>query len=752
MPYVMPTLTLPTLVDPPLPRRSTHSLPIPASSESTSLLGHNRLPQRSPPVSTRSVTTTVTDPVVTVAFSTHQKRKESLTPPRKQPESPRSPLLRHVTTRSYMNNVTDAELACYANLESEVSKFWSMIEADLNRVEAFYEGKLAEYTLKLDLWSRQRSSYSDISAAVMGPAPDLHSLKDLYIGIVQLQNFVRLNGTGFRKIVKKFDKSMHRNSLPTFMENLKSRSFMESAPLVILVERTTDYVSRDKLIEFRSDAQKAVSNPSKAVKSTNPYLTWFLSMNSATRPWAMALSFLLSAIIYAVNVIPDDPVATRAASFLTLVVSLWLFKAMPFHATSMFIPALAVFFDVLRDEADTEGGGATLTSEKAGALVLSSFFNHNTFLILGGYSISAAFSRCSVEKRLAASFQQHFEHSPRLFLLAMMFLGLFLSMWISNHTAPVLCISLLMPIISDLPSNSSFVKSLLLGVAFACNIGGMMTPIASMQNIIAIQQIHNNGIALSFGAWVLNAAPLCIVSVVIVWLIILVVVNPDDVETIPQILAPPSTVPMSRTVLVSSLSLLTIVLWAFSSYTTAFFGDLGIISLCFMVVMFGSGILTEVDLNSFAWHTLFLLGGSNVLGKVIESSQLLEHMSGAIKHALPDSRVLAAAELFFFACLMATFVSHSVAAIVIVPIIAHIGKSYDAVQDFSFGAALAISAAMALPFSSFPNVYCLLVTDDFQKPFLSGRDFFNIGVPASLLTVVFITVYCGGLGVGISGY
>jgi phosphate transporter len=81
----------------------------------------------------------------------------------------------------------------------------------------------------------------------------------------------------------------------------------------------------------------------------------------------------------------------------------------------------------------------------------------------------------------------------------------------------------------------------------------------------------------------------------------------------------------------------------------------------------------------------------------------------AIKHALPHSRLSAAAELFFMACIMATFVSHSVAAIVVVPVIAHIGKSYGAVQEFAFGTALAISAAMALPFSSFPNVYCLLV-------------------------------------------
>ena len=78
--------------------------------------------------------------------------------------------------------------------------------------------------------------------------------------------------------------------------------------------------------------------------------------------------------------------------------------------------------------------------------------------------------------------------------------------------------------------------------------------------------------------------------------------------------------------------------------------------------------------SSFAWHTLFLLGGSNVLGKVVESSQLLDHMVHFLKHALPANRILVAAEVFAAACVMATFVSHSVAAIVVVPIIAHVGK------------------------------------------------------------------------------
>jgi len=33
--------------------------------------------------------------------------------------------------------------------------------------------------------------------------------------------------------------------------------------------------------------------------------------------------------------------------------------------------------------------------------------------------------------------------------------------------------------------------------------------------------------------------------------------------------------------------------------------------------MFGTGILSQFDFNSFSWHILFLIGGGNVLGEVL---------------------------------------------------------------------------------------------------------------------------------------
>jgi phosphate transporter len=131
------------------------------------------------------------------------------------------------------------------------------------------------------------------------------------------------------------------------------------------------------------------------------------------------------------------------------------------------------------------------------------------FLLLGGYTISTAFARCELELVIASYLQSRFGKFPKIFILAVMFLGLFLSMWISNHTAPILCTSILVPIVENIPQDSRsismialllsiillsssirFTKALLIGLAFACNFGGMTTPISSLQNALAVAQLQ----------------------------------------------------------------------------------------------------------------------------------------------------------------------------------------------------------------------------------------------------------------------
>lgn len=81
----------------------------------------------------------------------------------------------------------------------------------------------------------------------------------------------------------------------------------------------------------------------------------------------------------------------------------------------------------------------------------------------------------------------------------------------------------------------------------------------------------------------------------------------------------------------------------------------------------------QVDFNSLSWHTLFLLGGGNVLGMAISSSNLLTYLANMIIEKLPyDDPWITLLIVLCFCLLVATFVSHSVASLILMPIITEV--------------------------------------------------------------------------------
>jgi di/tricarboxylate transporter len=58
--------------------------------------------------------------------------------------------------------------------------------------------------------------------------------------------------------------------------------------------------------------------------------------------------------------------------------------------------------------------------------------------------------------------------------------------------APVLCFSLIQPILRNLPQKSTYAKALIMGIAMAANVGGMASPISSPQNVIAVFNFKKN--------------------------------------------------------------------------------------------------------------------------------------------------------------------------------------------------------------------------------------------------------------------
>ncbi len=64
-------------------------------------------------------------------------------------------------------------------------------------------------------------------------------------------------------------------------------------------------------------------------------------------------------------------------------------------------------------------------------------------LLLGGFTLAAALSKCKIDKRIATFVLSKAGTHPSTVLIANMFVAAFASMLISNVAAPVLCFSII---------------------------------------------------------------------------------------------------------------------------------------------------------------------------------------------------------------------------------------------------------------------------------------------------------------------
>lgn len=320
----------------------------------------------------------------------------------------------------------------------EGTDFFAVVNEDITKISNFYVGKLAALRIALEeIINERKNSYRTHHTS--STASYLTRLRDIYVDVTALVTYCDLNRTGFYKIIKKYDKVFNESNLEQWLTIIDKQAFSNLSEPNTLIEIVTGLVSRDKLLEWE---RFATERQAKVADDIFPSVRFHSMMISVG-------TFLLTLILP--PIIPNDPAASRCFSLLLFSVMLWVTEAIPYFATALLIPILVTLMGVLKNPTNPH---LLMTADEASQFVMDHIFNHTTMLLLGGYTISTAFSRCQLELRIASKLQKRYGSNPKLFILAVMFLGLFLSMWISNHTAPILCAAIILPIVRDLPTDS----------------------------------------------------------------------------------------------------------------------------------------------------------------------------------------------------------------------------------------------------------------------------------------------------------
>lgn len=412
---------------------------------------------------------------------------------------------------------------------------------------------------------------------------------------------------------------------------------------------------------------------------------------------------------------------------------LWATETIPLFVTSLFIPLLVVVLPVLTDPRTHED----MNAKEASQYILSTMWSSVIMLLLGGFTLAAALSKYNIAKVLSTYILSSAGTNPHIILLTNMGVALFVSMWVSNVAAPVLCYSIVQPLLRTLPTKSSYAKSLILGIALASNVGGMASPIASPQNIFSIGIMDP---APSWGEWFFVAIPVCCVCILGIWILLTLTFPLDPSLKILRLhpIRDPFTI---KQWFVSIVSITTIVLWCLSNKISGVLGEMGIISIIPLVIFFGTGLLTSDDFNNFMWTIVVLAMGGTTLGKAVSSSGLLSTVAAVIKESVEGQHIFVIVLIFGLVILvMATFISHTVAAMIIVPLMGEIGADLpgDHSRLLIMIAALLCSGAMGLPTSGFPNVTAISMIDEVGDRYLTVGTFITRGVPASFIAYIVI--------------
>src|ERR1700761_563271 len=175
-------------------------------------------------------------------------------------------------------------------------------------------------------------------------------------------------------------------------------------------------------------------------------------------------------------------------------------------------------------------------------------------------------------------------------------------------------------------------KALIIGIALASNVGGAASPISSPQNLFALENMEPTP---GWGTWFFIAIPVCVISNILIWLLLIITFQPGKNTTIVPIR--PIRDPFTGIQwFISIVALVTIGLWCLSHQLEPVFGDMGVIAIIPLVVFFGTGILTKEDFNNFLWTIIILAAGGLSLGKAVSSSGLLHTIAKAITDRVSD--------------------------------------------------------------------------------------------------------------------
>jgi solute carrier family 13 (sodium-dependent dicarboxylate transporter), member 2/3/5 len=426
-----------------------------------------------------------------------------------------------------------------------------------------------------------------------------------------------------------------------------------------------------------------------------------------------------------------SPEGHKLLAIMTLVALWWITEPIPIPVTSLLGPTLCVVFDVVKMKE-----------------AFAAFANPMIFLFMGGFIIAKAMMVNGLDKRIAYGIMsmKWVGDSPRRIFLAIGLACALCSGWISNTATAAMMFPIalgLLDAISEMmaangkPINLKgykYATGLMLMTAYACSIGGVLTPIGTPPNIIMLGFLSEMAnIHVSFFQWMIWGF-VAMVAYFIIAYIVLAKMFPADVKHIEgaQDLIHERVRSLGRWTRAQKNTLISfivaVVLWVAPGFLSIILGSdhpvldwynrlfpeaiaamVGALLLFFLPVDLKKHKMTLEWKDAVAgveWGTLLLFGGGLAMGGMMYTTGLSAWIGDEIISLMggEPSQLLLISVFCVMALLLSELTSHTAATNMIGPLAigAAVSAGFNPVP-VAIGVALSASLGFMLPVSTPPN-------------------------------------------------
>lgn len=337
---------------------------------------------------------------------------------------------------------------------------------------------------------------------------------------------------------------------------------------------------------------------------------------------------------------------------------------------------------------------------------MATFADPIIILFLGGFFLAAAATKYGLDLNLARVLLKPFGTNPKFVMLGLMVVTALFSMFMSNTATAAMMLAILGPVLKLFSPEDRGRAAFALCIPVAANIGGIGTPIGTPPNAIALKAMQDMGLSISFGKWMMFGVPFVIIMLLVGWLLLCAMFPIKQKEL--KLAVGGEFRKDAKAIVVYITFAVTILLWVLGKDVHGLDSNtIAIIPICVFAV---TSVITKDDLKAMSWDVLWLVAGGFALGVALQETSLAKDMINAIPFATWNPMVLmvGAGAICLF---MATFMSHTATASLLMPILAGVAGAMVAAGAMDNAGAIGLlcaiafasSLGMALPISTPPN-------------------------------------------------